>query len=306
MTSVNLIELTVPCDYFDFVRVPVASVLACIFPLFNLASSKPVVHLHFALDASVLMNVLRDFSPPEEFIETFYDTADFNLAEANFWLKKVGETYSLKRFVHSVVENFALEYVEQSFSSLEDALESLRPVFPTLKIVDFKILASFPVIRYKKDLNERTILKIDITKFADDDYYAIGTVETTDRSKDFVSGLGFSWINQIQLPVQSTIVEYIYLYNPSLYSRLSKKHIVIDNFVSQAGINHFESFDKSLDDLPPPTEEESKRIEELFALLKMTSLEQKEQEELAKSVRVPLLQHLEEYYEFKKKLERRA
>jgi hypothetical protein len=219
------------------------------------------------------VSVLRKFAPPCEFVETYYDTTNKDLAKANVWLKKVEDKYYLKRFAHSVHDGFAYEV--QSFSTLEDVLESLTSFFPSIQISHLKPFATLPIIRYKQSLKEGVTLRFDITKLADDNYYSIGTIETTSDLDELPSLLLDlePWISKIQYPVHSKIQEYIYLYcpfkkvhskkmtNDDVSNHSEKWVLEDDDYVSCASINHFETFDKNLEDLPPPTNEERMQMD---------------------------------------------
>ena len=263
----------------------------------KLQQSKRVVHLHFALEGKEsIRKILCEFSKPETFTEIFYDTIDFQLMNANIWLKQVKERFSLKTFIKDM--EFGLEYREQFFSSLEETLDQLN-------VKDVKQFVIFQVTRYKRSYGD-IVVKFDITQFSEEDIYFSGTIESEGITSNALQEL--TWLTKLQFPVRSKVIEYLSTYHYNIYKKLKTKNIIMDiDYISSYEINHFTSVQHLLEDKRQiKSEEQPKEREEInryFKLLKITSKEGREDHEnIAISSSCSLLQYLKVYYEHRKKL----
>jgi len=293
-SPISFIELT-PCG--TLMETQTTTMVWFLFSLCykHLQKNKRVVHLHFALTREVLYKILADFPSPTELVETFFDTESRDLARSNIWLKKVGERYSLKKFAKDL--EMGLEYWEQSYSSLEEALKEASSDLE-FKLLEVKPFISLPVLRYKRSYNE-VLVQFDIATLGPEDFYCVGVFEVTSSLLEIPC---IPWISNVKIPVRSKIMEYFSSYEPKIYQQLEKLGLVTDDYFCSYELNHH--WARPFQEKTPkePSAEDLIEIDRYFELLKTSPKAREEHKRLAHSFGDNLLEYLKEHYEHMKEL----
>jgi len=127
------------------------------------------------------------------------------------------------RFRSSFVHRTTRIYVERiiPLANLQNYCTNIR--LENNEKQEFKLepYAIFNIHRHEFFLQEKLTVRIDITKFTDDDYYLVGSVQS--HSPLIVEQLSSipDFLTTTFGPVRSKVVEYLSCYQPELYKKLS-------------------------------------------------------------------------------------
>ena len=183
-------------------------------------TSKPKYHEHFTLSDLRPFIDERQQATIEEFDEEFLDTPDFQLMkrkEGSCWLRRRNKNDWVFKFAVKSQDG-VLEYEEEKNY---DAIMSHLNGLGIASIPEF-CYARFKTIRYSFLVSEDISLWVDVSEFADEVFYAVGTVEVPLRP-----GLVELRLNDVKdlygvsFSAASKIVAFLYYFSPSLFASIN-------------------------------------------------------------------------------------
>jgi hypothetical protein len=136
-------------------------------------------------------------------------------------------------------------FTEAKFSSRSDAVTFINnSLLKNAKILatELNSFVSFEVDRYNIELKDapKSAICLDVVRFDESDFYLVGAVRfSVSTENDDYSILPTSLSPSLFYPVRSKIVEYLALYQATLYEKLKTRGIVESNYFSSKGLNHF-------------------------------------------------------------------
>jgi len=199
---------------------------------------------HFAITAESLSTLQHNsnITTTDNYTVQFYDTKDALLLRNNWWL-----LYQRHRWELRVCKGCEFDTVTfEEFTKFEDIIEKLY-VLHRITICDEEELrlkfpekfAEFVVTRLNFNCTDFA-LYLDSAKFADEDYYLVGTLSSTDdgNTREDEPTSRIEGLEEIS-PVRSKVCEYLFYYRTDLYKILvDAKFIPEVPFTSLRDTNH--------------------------------------------------------------------
>jgi len=198
-------------------------------------------------------------------MDSFLDTPDGWFMSHGWWIKarKCGDSLTVSAKYTFPMKNHELSYIERTMplSSLTEFSQSIREAHGEKEEFKLKIFAVLEIDRHEYCLKSGLTLRIDATRFAKEDYYLIGSIQSSQDSIE-------ASIQQIEPvletsfgPVRSKIIEYMCCYQPEIYSSLSLPSY---QWFSSHDLNRFHHSPMSK---ISEQEKESQEIDKYFKLL---------------------------------------
>jgi len=196
------------------------------------------MHYYFGITGETLQflqTIAMDLGSVEhvEMWKKYCDTKDFALSLSNCWLCNTNGQWNLKKLTESNKDFVRFENLD---GTEEDPklLKEIKKILPKCTDESFVsnlcplTIASMKVSRYYFIKKRDITLYIDEAKFANQNWYLIGTLSLkvgklidTNSLNDFLHSNIFQQLN-VFYPVRSKIIEYISENNVDLYEQLQK------------------------------------------------------------------------------------
>lgn len=191
------------------------------------ATTVPKYHEHFTLTDMTPLVQLRQQANKEVFFEEFFDTKDFALMGKECWLRRRNKDWVYKFGV--VNQNGVVEYREEKdVTNIMVHLKSFgigdRP-----EEVCPNPYASFPTYRYSFVSTPNISIWVDVSEFAEEVYYAVGTIERPLLNEDLVVFLSvIKDTYEFVLSSASKIVAYLFYFSPERFESLKAPISTLD------------------------------------------------------------------------------
>ena len=219
--------------------------------------------IHFGVTSQTLQLLLNkhDFIKVE-IEDTLFDTEDAWFMENNYWVKlrKKNGTSIGVLIKHCIPEDQSIVSYQQTIdiSLLKQYARKLRELKLEKDDFKLKIVDILKTTRYEFKLPTNSIIRVDVTKFSNDDYYMVGSMDYNAFVEHFTPFYEDIY-STIFGPVRSKIDEYLSCYQEEIYKSLQ----LSDNqqYYSQHGLNRYYS-DPLIDN-----EQNKERIEHFFKLM---------------------------------------
>ena len=238
-------------------------------PIIELKSEPPYVDefkqttIYFGVTQQTLQLLLNYPFITEEMVDSFLDTEGGWFMKHNYWIKlrkknNLKMDVSIKSCTTETRSTVTFYKQTMDIKLLKVYARNLREEAGEKQDFKLTVYAILNTCRYVFTLPNNSVIRIDVTRFANDDYYMIGSMDYIAFVECFAPVYKNIYATVFG-PVRTKIVEYLSCYQEELYESL--KLSVNQEFHSDHGLNRY--YSNPIDE----NNEKTKEAENYFNLL---------------------------------------